>query len=102
VEDLTQTTISAGDSRQSVPARIQSASLHGLAFLVQGMSTLIATARAQLAGETNPTRRLHLTGRTLVFEAACAMDDSEPDKQARIAVAWARLKALVEVNADGA
>jgi len=96
VEHLTQTTISAGDSRQSVPVRIQSASLHGLAFLVQGMSTLLETARLALAREPDPRRRLHLTGRTLAFEAACAMDDSEPDKQARIAVAWARLKALVE------
>ena len=62
--------------------------------------TLIDTARAQLTREPDPRRRLHLTGRTLVFEAACAMDDSEPDKQARVAVAWARLKALTEAGCD--
>lgn len=63
--------------------------------------TLIQSARTIIPTVSNPLQRHILSGATLVFEAACAMDDSEPDKQARIAVAWARLKALVEANADG-
>lgn len=61
--------------------------------------TLIHTART-LAERLDPQGRAILLGAALVFEASCAMDDSEPDKQQRVALAWARLKALVESASD--
>lgn len=63
------------------------------------MSTLLHRAR-DLAERLDPQPRAILLGAALVFEASCAMDDSEPDKQPRVALAWARLKALVESASD--
>lgn len=64
------------------------------------MQTLLTSARLVAKSETDPRKRIHLTGAILVFEAACAMDDFEPDKAPRVAVAWGRLKALVETYRD--
>lgn len=62
--------------------------------------TLVDDARTIVAKMPDGTPRIHLSGAILVFEAACAMDDFEPDKAPRVAVAWGRLKALVETYRD--
>lgn len=61
---------------------------------------LIGRARDLAASTADTRRRIQLTGAALVFEAACAMDDDEPDKAPRVAVAWGRLKSLVEAATD--
>lgn len=63
------------------------------------MTTLLHHAR-HLAETLDPQPRANLLGAALVFEASCAMNDDEPDKQPRVALAWARLKALVESASD--